>query len=436
MDRPLLSGTRLRIIFISLLLISTLPVVAPPLMVSDSRGEMGIITDRPTVGSLTVVTFDAAGPRRLVAYDRNSRQVYKNDTYYLYHDVDPSPRGRTTVMYVASELDVPNSACDGQDCILNIVERVNLTTGTSTKLYARADTRQGSSQIHDVDSVNESVLLIGDIGPPDRVYMVNIETGRIIWEWRVAEAYTPDSGGHYPGDWTHLNDVEYLDDGRVMVSLRNHDQVVFIEPGQGLLQNWTLGRDDDHSILYEHHNPDYIPRNRGGPAVLVADSENNRIVEYQRVNGTWSRSWLWRDAKLQWPRDADRLPNGNTLVVDSHGGRVLEVTPGGEIAWQMSIPDGGYDIERLGTGDESTGGPSMSTLEVNGTVETTPAKSKTPIARFRLATTSLVPSLVLHGVLFVLPMWVTPIGAVFVLFQVMILVCWLSMEVIVWYRQY
>jgi hypothetical protein len=75
------------------------------------------------------------------------------------------------------------------------------------------------------------------------------------------------------------------------------------------------------SLFYEQHNPDYIPEERGGPAVLVADSENGRVVEYGRTpgngtpvtDGTWERTWQWRDGRLQWPRDADRLPNGGWL---------------------------------------------------------------------------------------------------------------------------
>src|SRR5690606_42153254 len=33
-----------------------------------------------------------------------------------------------------------------------------------------------------------------------------------------------------------------------------------------------------------------------------------------------------------------RLPNGNTLITESNGGRVLEVTRSGEIAWEYVNP--------------------------------------------------------------------------------------------------
>ena len=132
----------------------------------------------------------------------------------------------------------------------------------------------------------------------------------------------------------------------------------------GVVENWTLGSDDDHDTLYEQHNPDYIPAERGGPAIVLADSENDRVTEFQReggagADGEWERAWTWSDDRLEWPRDADRLPNGNTLVTDTDGGRVLEVAPNGSVVWSVGVR-GGYDAERLGTGDESAGGPAMS----------------------------------------------------------------------------
>jgi hypothetical protein len=33
-----------------------------------------------------------------------------------------------------------------------------------------------------------------------------------------------------------------------------------------------------------------------------------------------------------------RLANGNTLITESSGGRILEVTPAGEIVWQLVNP--------------------------------------------------------------------------------------------------
>src|SRR5690625_4852079 len=36
--------------------------------------------------------------------------------------------------------------------------------------------------------------------------------------------------------------------------------------------------------------------------------------------------------------EQQRLDNGNTLIVESNGGRILEVTPDGEIVWEFINP--------------------------------------------------------------------------------------------------
>jgi hypothetical protein len=417
------------------------------------------VVDNDSVGPPQVVaTVDAVGPGQLTAYDANGSVAYHNDSWWIYHDVDPIPGERFTVSYVASGT-APASTCAGDSCLRNAIERVNLTTGDVEQLHAWSDTRNGSTQTHDVDRVNESVFVVADISFPDRVYMVNVTSGEEIWEWRVSDAYEPSSGGDYPSDWSHINDVEYLDDGRVMANLRNQDQVVFIEPGSGVQEDWTLGTDGEHATLFEAHNPDYIPPARGGPAVVVADSENNRLVEYQRVEGRWEQTWTWQDQRIQWPRDADRLPSGRTLVADSHGKRLLSVAEDGSIAWQKEFPTGSYDVELLGTGDESAGGHSARELDLasrqpgsplsDGNTSMTAATvgpslgaagedavndgtggSSGPVDAtvgwVVHGLVSLVPPLILHGLLFAAPGWVTALDVALGLGTVVLAVTWIG----------
>lgn len=338
----------------------------------------------------------------LVAFDASGNVLYHDNTYRVYFDVDPVPDEQYTVEYVAAK------HLNGQDCAefeafhctRNIVERVNLSTGDRTQVYAELTPRVYSARWHDTDRVNETHLAVADI-IHDRVYVVDIRTGRISWQWNASSHYSKNQGGK-EGDWTHINDVEALHDGRFMVSMRNMDEVLFIEPGQGVNTSWTVGQDDDHSILYEQHNPDYIPASNGGPAVTVGDSENNRIQEFQRVGGEWESVWTWRDARLQWPRDADRLPNGHTLVVDSHGDRVLELDRNGSIVWNVTIGMP-YDAERLGTSDGSTGGPSWTQIHGDGGGG---VGSPSAVDRAVLLIKDLLPSLVVNGLLYVSPSWV------------------------------
>jgi hypothetical protein len=315
-------------------------------------------------GGITIVTDHREG--NIVALNPNGTLLYYNDTHDGYWDVDPSPEGSRTVLYSATDEITNSSVCkpvDDQDyCIEQMIKRENLTTGETTVLYSRIDPRYVASEWHDVDRINDTHFAVADMYQ-DEVFIINVKTGIVTWEWGLQNQFSLTTGNQYPRDWAHLNDVEILQDGRIMISPRNQDQILFINRTQGVDESWTIGSEGEHEVLFEQHNPDYIPRERGGPAVVIADSENNRIVEYQRTsNGEWNRSWIWQDRQMQWPRDADRLPNGHTLIADTGSNRIIEVNQSGDIVWQFDYPRN-YEVERLNTGDESTGG--QSALEEN-----------------------------------------------------------------------
>jgi hypothetical protein len=394
--------------------------------------------DPDDVGNVTVVAtqgfYVSDEQAELVAFSEAGEVLYYDDGYRVYFDVDPVPGTQSTVEYVASRhLDGADCATVRTDrCTYNVVRRANLTTGVDREVYGEVTPQIVSGRWHDVDRVNETHLAIADI-VRDSVRIVDTRTNETTWEWHANRTFDRSEGGQ-PGDWTHLNDVEVLADGRIMASPRNMDQVVFIEPGEGVEENWTLGAEDDYSILYEQHNPDYIPPSEGGPAVVVADSENSRVLEYQRVDpetgdpttgpdGEWRRTWGWRDSRVQWPRDADRLPSTNTLVTDTHGDRVAEVAPNGTVVWSVTVGMP-YEAERLGTGGESTGGQSMTAIREANTT----AGSGGPLSLIAWATggdatrvvlppddgpvdlvwvtlKELVPSLPVNGILFAGPSW-------------------------------
>lgn len=348
-----------------------------------------------TVGGRSEAEIMAVGP--------SGKITYYNDTFDSYNDVDPLQK-KSTVLYLG-HLHLPKSACNSSGtCVKTHVMQLNLSTGNQSVLYTHRQPTIHNGRWHDADLINDTHLAVADI-VQDRAFIVDLRTGQIVWEWRAEEAFSHDTGGSYPGDWTHINDIEVLEDGRLLLNLRNQDQSVFLTRS-GMQHGWTLGSENNHSRLYEPHNPDYIPRERGGPAIVIADSENNRVVEYQRQNGSWQRTWKWSDSDLQWPRDADRLPNGHTLITDSNGNRIVEVNMRGEVVWEMGIglP---YEAERLETGDESMNGPSAKRVmqNPNKDVGASPmvASEIGPVDRLTVIVMSGVPAKLQNSLLFILP---------------------------------
>jgi len=381
----------------------------------DARSE-----EAPPTDNITVVTGQG-----IIAYDSNGSILYENGTYEYYWDVDPEPEQRT-VLYAATERVDEQTQCVpiefGEHCIRHVIERLNLETGETERIFSHVTPKKRSSEWHDVDRINENHLLIAGMYS-DRVFIVDTSTGLINWQWNVQNNYSLDTGGQYPENWVHLNDVEYIHNGTVMVSLRNQDQVVFVDTDRGLIQNMTLGEENEYSILYEQHNPDYIPTSKGGPAVLISDSENNRVVEYQRTDGEWTQTWTWKDQVLTWPRDADRLPNGNTLITDSHGDRVLEVNEQGEIVWEIKVSYP-YEAERLETSPESTGGQSA----IAADLESRGQNTATQVSRSTSSITDLLPNKIANGIRSIVPWWMTIRTVAMLIILVVTSTFWITLE--------
>ncbi len=309
----------------------------------------------------------------VVAINQQGTLMYADTRHDVYFDVDPIATGKYDVQYIGVTDHRDEDCPTGEKCTNNHIIRANLSTGERETLYSEITPNHYESRWHDAQRVDERHYLVAGL-EHDRLLLVDVQADETVWEWHFNESAhfeSPAESGGGPDDWTHVNDVELLEDGRIMVSPRNHDQVTFLEvasagnltsPNATLRvdEEWTLGADGRHSVLFEQHNPDYIPPEQGGPAVIVADSENDRLMEYQRhPNGSWTSTWMWRDDQTNWPRDADRLPDGDTLITDSRGDRVLLVDPDGEVEWNVSIGIP-YEAEVIGAGPESTGGPAAS----------------------------------------------------------------------------
>ncbi|MFC7174326.1 aryl-sulfate sulfotransferase [Haloplanus litoreus] len=270
---------------------------------------------------------DRSRPPRLLSIDPDGdlRWQYEGDhgegAGGWFYDIDPLPNGNLLVV-----------SPRGGETLVYELDRETRERVWTERLPFR-DT-------HDVDRLDDGRLVVAhmradvDNGTSrDRIVVWNRSRSEVTWEWRFADHFPADTDGGVDDDWTHVNDVDPVGEDRLLVSPRNFDQVLLINRTTGDIE-MRLGRDGNTDILHAQHNPDYLRGPNGTPTVLVADSENDRVVEYARRGDSWERTWTLT-GNLTWPRDADRLPNGNTLVVDSLGHRVIEVTPTGRIVWEF-----------------------------------------------------------------------------------------------------
>jgi PGF-CTERM protein len=281
------------------------------------------------------------------------------------YDVDPLPNGN---LFVTAELRDEHSLF------------YEFNPRTQETVWAK---RLPIADTHDADLIDGGeAILVANMRNynesaernDDRLFVYNRTTEEIEWEWRFDDHYDPaELEENYTDDWTHVNDVDEIGDGLYLASPRNFDQAIVVNRSTDEIE-MKLGEDENYDVLNQQHNPDYLESENGTPTLLVGDSENDRIAEYANpdgdlTNGTgWERTWTL-EGDLAWPRDADRLPNGNTLVTDSANDRVIEVTSEGEVVWEAYSPWLVYDAARVSVPGEHATGPTATDMNATGTYE-------------------------------------------------------------------
>jgi len=192
---------------------------------------------------------------------------------------------------------------------------------------------------HDADRLPDGNTLFawgGSDGKDDaQVKEVN-QNGELVWSW-----YARDEFDVAPYDdisregWTHANAVTRLDSGNTLVSLRNFNLTVEVNPEGEVVwtYDWSLLGGDDP------HEPEFLPDN--DLLICLQHDTPHQVVQINR--DTEEVVWEYFRSGLRTARDSDRLPNGNTLIqgvmVDGDDSVIFEVTPDGEIVWQLKLKD-------------------------------------------------------------------------------------------------
>jgi len=213
---------------------------------------------------------------------------------------------------------------------------------------------------HDADKLDDGNILFVFSGDGDKesaqVKEVNQE-GEIVWEWHAIDWFNEEPWNlinransvkeNTQGDWLHTNAVQRLDDGTTLISPRNFDITIIVdETGKPIwIHEWgklsTLEGDDAVNYVgFDPHEP-YITE-EGTLLTCLQRASPYQAVEIDRE--TEEILWTYSRQGLQTARDCDRLANGNTLITaaiqeDDRESTIFEVTPDGEIVWEMRIKD-------------------------------------------------------------------------------------------------
>lgn len=201
---------------------------------------------------------------------------------------------------------------------------------------------------HDADRLaNGNTLVVfgnNDTKADAQVKEVNT-AGKIVWEWYAKDVYGNDprfKNTEMQG-WTHANAAQRLRNGTTMINLRNFYLTIIVDVSGKVLKeyDWSkFGKDTDphEPEIHEDDNTLLVCLQNDAPYVAVEINMANEEV-----------IWTYNNSNLRTARDADKLPNGNVLIVAVDKGgtgntntnddisTMIEVTPAGEIVWRLDL---------------------------------------------------------------------------------------------------
>ena len=203
----------------------------------------------------------------------------------------------------------------------------------------------------------------------DSIIEIDPDSNLVVWKWRLRDYLEPTehfddfqfSLGNGVADWSHCNSVKILENYRyegrtypavILILARNLDTFWMIDyPSGNILwscgQHGNFGRREPplEPLFVSAHGIDML---ENGNFILYDNGDRrepivSRALEISvdPVAETAHEVWSWTDPDMHmfspWGGDADRLPNGNTLVSYGQTGRIAEVSPSGEKVWQLDI---------------------------------------------------------------------------------------------------
>ncbi|MFC2075693.1 aryl-sulfate sulfotransferase [candidate division KSB1 bacterium] len=214
----------------------------------------------------------------------------------------------------------------------------------------------------------------------DRIVHYGSE-GDSLWSWSVFDHLSIESDidpeyvefaasiGYF--GWTHINTCLYIpEDDALLLSIRNLSRIVKVDYATKDII-WSMGaalspeeaQFGDGLFTYQHA-PELLPNgnillfDNMGSDITKPVPPHSRAVEIELDNPAepQSASVVWEyelDYFASVYGDADRLPNGNTLITgapsdsESDDNWIHEVTAGGELVWELKTNLGLYRAERI-----------------------------------------------------------------------------------------
>jgi hypothetical protein len=239
----------------------------------------------------------------------------------------------------------------------------------------------------------------------------------LVFEWKSWDHFHITDNQYLPLNlptltFIHANAIDVDDDGHLLLSSRNLDEITKINRTTGeIIWRWGGTQSDitfvnDYPFTYQHSisslgDNRYLLFDNGNYSSLYTGVDNvSRAVEYELdpINMTATKVWEFvHPDSLFCPTQSSvqRLPNGNTLIdfgnlsLSNLGAILTEVTPENEIVFQLEY-DFGISLYRVKKTDWFFYEPEMVGIEENISLEFSSTRNLLKI--FNLLGQEVIPS--------------------------------------------
>jgi hypothetical protein len=210
---------------------------------------------------------------------------------------------------------------------------------------------------HDlVRLANGNVLLLAHDGHTHAGYLREVDAdSEVVWEWRAVDhidsfpTWDPESN-----DPIHMNSIRELPQnrwhaagderfrpGNILVSARNLDTIFIIDKASGeVVWKFSDGLDRQHEAVMDDQG--WL----GDDLILFF---NNGLTNRFRYRRSLVQAIEPLSGEVVWEYGsefffsavggtAQILPGGNIMITSAQGGRVFEITSGGDIVWEWVPP--------------------------------------------------------------------------------------------------
>ncbi len=343
---------------------SDLPSNFPQLTVTNS--------DNPSSGYTFLSNFAIGGPMTagyyLMIVDNSGTPVYYKELDTAAYDFKRQPNGNLT--YFAAR----TQKFYEMNSRYQIIDSFECGNGYSTDLHELLLFENGHSFMMSYDPQRVNMGGLVSHGDSNAVVIGLIiqeldENKNVIFQWRSWDYFDILDAKHtnftLPEiDYAHGNAIELCSDGNILISSRHMDEITKINRSTGNII-WRLGgkrnqfafENETHYFSHQH-----AIRELPNGNITIFDNGNfyepidpihgrntapfSRVLEYRLDQTRLIATKVWEYVNNP-PifgfamGYAERLDNGNTIIGWGAGTpSVTEVTPSGEIVFEMSLPAG------------------------------------------------------------------------------------------------